>query len=270
MTSTSAPSAPAHSPEDRYAEIAELRAKGWTYRDIGVKMGLSHERVRQVLVKHGPDPLPRVPAREKRAVRIRQIAEWLDANGPVTRDQVLAEFGLTNGQLAVMVTEGLPTHMIMLPTRESQVVYTEDDVNTALTNAWLRLLDINPRATGLSHVMYEKLRDMGTPSAAGLEARYGWEEVCRRAGVPSGVTWRTKDSYTSRWDDDDILAAVATYLAHCRRSEVRPTYTAYDRFQQLHDTLPSGTLVRNRMRDLGLNTWAEIVARAATHSKDAA
>lgn len=256
--------------EDLREEFAKMRRAGMTFREIGARWGLSHERVRQVLTKDGTEPWPRVTAREKRASLIRQIAEWLDAHGPVPRDRVLAEFDLTNGQLAVMVTEGLPTHMIMLPTRDAQVVYSEDDVNTALTNAWARLLDINPRATGLSHAMYEKLRDMGTPSAAGLEARYGWEEVCRRAGIPSGMTWRSKDSYGSRWDDDDIIAAVATYLAHARAAEARPTYTGYDRFQQLHADLPSGTLVRNRMRDLGVNTWAEIVARAATHSKDAA
>jgi hypothetical protein len=244
-----------------YDQFAALRRAGWGYREIGLKFGLSHERVRQVLTRDG-ELWKRPTAKEKRAVRIRELAAWLDENGPITRDAFMAEFGLTGPQLTQLVTEGLPSHMILLPTRSTDVFFSDEDVHEALRRAWGVLQERNPGSLGMSHVMYERVRKLSDPSAAALVARFGWETACADAGVPSGYAYRAKDTYESRWTDEDLLGIVREYVDECVGAKQRPTYLGYERWQQLSDERPSGTLIRTRMRQLALMTWAEIVSAA--------
>ena len=110
--------------------------------------------------------------------------------------------------------------------------------------------------------MYERLRRTDDPSAALLVGRYGWENACEKFGVPSGESWRPKASYTSRWTDEDIVKSVYEYVLHSRALREKPSYLGYDRWQQHDPDAPSGTLVRNRMRALGLRTWPAVVENA--------
>ena len=60
------------------------------------------------------------------------------------------------------------------------------------------------------------------------------------------------------------MRAVARYVIDCRVTGVRPSYLGYERGQQLTPDAPSGTLVRNRMRDsFDLSTWPEVVTYAS-------
>lgn len=249
--------------DDLRDEFVKLRKAGFSYRAIGEKFGLSHERVRQVTVK-GEDPSEwsRKPSRDKRQDLIEEIASWLDENGPVARDTVLSHFELSSSRLTQLIAEGLPSHQMLVTSRPNDVQFSDEEIDKALRRAWAEVQRLNPGATGLSHVMYERVRQGSDPSSSLLVARFGWEHACKAAGVPSGFSMRPKSSYATRWTDEQILAKVAEYVEVCAEARKRPSYLGYDRWQQWDSEAPSGTLVRNRMRDAGIKTWPDIVMTA--------
>ena len=244
-------------------EFITMRKAGFSYRAIGMKFGLSHERVRQVLVADGePSDWARTPVRVARKAQIAEIDAWLEEHGPVSRDEVIEKFGLTRSKMTQLIAEGLPSHQMLMNALETTPHFSDEQVVEAVRVAWRELQVVNPRSTGISHVMYERIRRTDDPSAAILVSRYGWERVCELAGVPAGHAWRPKDSYTTRWTDEEILARVADYARAALDEGTRPSYLGYERFQQLDENFPSGTLVRNRMRAIGLATWPQVVMTA--------
>lgn len=245
------------------SDFIKMRKAGYTYRDIGRHFGISHERVRQILAEDGgASAWARTSARDKRETEIATITAWLDEHGPVERAVVLDHFGMTASRLTTLIAEGLPSHKILMTARDTTPQFSDEQVGEALNAAWAELLKVNPTATGLSYVMYERLRGPGSPSAPLLVARFGWEDACEKFGIPAGESWRAKTDYISKWTDEGILRVVAEYANSRIDAGARPSYLGYERWQQERAHAPSGTLVRNRMRDTGLTTWPQIVKAA--------
>lgn len=247
-------------------EIERLRRAGYSYRDIGNKVGLSHERVRQILVGNDDPSTWALPsAYQARQEQVREITAWLKDNGPVERTRVLEEFDLTSSQLSRLVAEGLPSHMVLgRPRTWTPTVYEDTDIYDALRRAWSAYRAADSGASGLSHATYTRYRAEGDPSASLIVNRHGWNDACIAAGVTPGKRWREGSGYVSRWTDDQLLDAVARFIEHCHVSGDRPSYLGYDRWQQTAVDAPSGTLVRNRLRasEAELRTWNEIVEYA--------
>lgn len=242
-------------------EMAALRAEGKSYADIGAQYGYSHEHVRNVLGDTKETPWSEQRA-EARATRLAEIQDWLNANGPVLRTDLMQQFGLSDSQLVHMIGQGLESHLILTPPREHDVDFTIERVHQALRWAWSEVQRLDPTATGLSHARYDEVRRADEPSGPLIVSRYGWASICEQAGVPSGQYRRPPGSYTSAWTDAEILGAIREYTDWARVQKKRPSYTGYDRWQRDLPDAPSGSTVRNRMRQVGYRTWPEIVQAA--------
>ena len=244
-------------------DIIKMRLAGKTYAEIGDELGYSHEHIRQQIrgVKFpGLERTARQMSVSEREKRIAEMNTWLEANGPVTRDEFMEEFDMTPAQVHSSRRYGLRTEMLLSATGDMSLVYEKDSWEDAVRRAWEVEQGLDPGARGLSGLRYEALRDTSRdPSHVLIVSRLGWSDMCRRAGVPDAGTPRPKDTYHSAWTDDDILDAVKVYVEERLEEGKRPSYLGYDKWQRQDAKYPSGATVRNRMRQNGLGVWAEVV-----------
>lgn len=268
MTTTAAPAAPVPprgQAEAHRAEWLRLRQGGASYREIGQRFGFSHEMVRQVI---GSEAGTRINIyAQKRAEKRAELRKWLEENGPVARSILFDHFGLNGRQFLYFTQEDetFPTHLVLLDARPTDAAqsFTDEEVFDAMRQAWVDVKAHKPAARGLSHVLYERHRAADQPSSARIIGRYStWSEACKLADIPSGEAYRPTATYSTAWKAQDLLDAVARYLADCAEHSRKPTYTGYDVFQREHEDLPSGTTVRLRLKAEGFPTWPTIVAAA--------
>jgi DNA-binding transcriptional ArsR family regulator len=149
---------------------------------------------------------------------------------------------------------GTPEHKLVVSRKSSPVQkFTDAQMAEALKEAFTRLED---RSKGLSRKRYKELTvDMDVPAAATFIRRYGtWSEACKRAGVTAAKARR--DNYVQGWSNDDIIDAVADFIA----TSGRTSYHAYAEWAR-ENHRPSGPLLVQR-----LGGWAD--ARKLAIEKD--
>ena len=268
MTTKIRPRSDNYSTEDLTAaklDAQRMRAGGSTLQDIGDKYKRSREWARQLLDVHGEIAPWREALAENREAQIAAMNKWLEDNGPVTRSEFAAEFGMTDAQINVRVREGLETWRMIIESNARHDSYTDERTVDALRRAWELEKNLNPTAIGLSGSRYDKLRRQGDPSLQLLVARVGWEVACEAAGLNTAAVngGRPKETYVSAWTDREILDRVGAFVEECVEAEVRPTYLRYDAWQREDSDRPSGATVRNRMRKaVGVASWPEIVKKS--------
>jgi Sigma-70, region 4 len=253
----------AMTPEERAARAqlwASERDAGMTYREIGDKYGVSHERVRQVLKNAGIPPVPRNwVAHHRRAELAGEVTTWLKANGPTPVDVVHKEFHLSSQRLTDLVTDyGVPKEYIMSGTNKSATSIAFEDVAAAVGAAWKRVLEDEPDLQGLSVGVYDRNRVEGDPSPALITSRWGWRTVCAAAGVPTGGAGRPQ--YTPKWSDAELIGWVGKYAAAMMADGERVTFDGYDKWRHEQAGAPSGAALRTRLRRSGYDSWAAMVA----------
>src|SRR5438132_14071871 len=101
--------------------IAELRATGLTYQQIGARLGISHQSVQQALQRPGNARLVPIRCRECQAV-LTQLRTVKDNNGPVYCLKCLPA-GATFGQRlkALRLTKG---HTLMTLSEQTGIGWT--------------------------------------------------------------------------------------------------------------------------------------------------
>lgn len=254
---------PATDAETRVATWAEERAAGATYREIGDRHGISHERVRQVLKEAGVDVGPSNWATlHKKEAQAAKITMWLKANGPVPAGRVYEEFEITPGRLAELVSgHAVPKEYIMAGvSSQSMQSTTIEEAATHVTATWERVQAEEPGVTGLSVGLYDRYRITGDPSPAMITSRFGWRNVCALAGVPTAGTGRPQ--YTPKWSNQELLDWVRKYTEVQFERGERVTFDGFDRWRHTQDGAPSGALLRTRLRREGYESWAAMVAAA--------
>lgn len=241
-----------------------MRRAGHSYRAIGTKFGMSHEKARKILLTSGAD-LPSNVHTYRRAERdkeVQALTEWLTEHGPATREQITETFGYSGKEINLLVQDGAPGHLILATGRAGASV-PDETVMGSIQRAWETLQRVAPEARGLSHTAYDRVRDPAHDlSAARITTRYGWVNACNCAGVPSGGRLRSVGGYKHQFSADQIMSAVREYAEECRATEKRPTYLGYDQWQRSRAGAPSGSLVRMRGHEMGYEAWPEIVLAA--------
>lgn len=243
------------SPRD--SQILARVLEGKNYEEIGAEIGLTRERVRQIIERHGW-PKPSAVRREKRRNEERKIEE----NRVLVTGWLLDHPGATVDEIGSAV--GLAPHDVEEATvpqvRHLVLVSGDRDGSRVRPHRWTRpeILDAIRRAaqteSPLSYARYDEIRvahSIDGPSAIRiLQIFDSWSAACREAGVQHGR--RIRGTYTRRWTAEEMLDHLARFLRHSTTGSL----DAYNAWSREHDA-PGGQTIRQQF-----GSWGEARTRA--------
>ena len=243
----------------RDQSVLRERSAGRTYQEIADRHGVSRERVRQIIKKHGGPTVPEVKAarairESERLERVTQaIRTWLETNGPGTIEDVAEAISIPEDVVVTCWPKDL-TNLRIRPAFGKEV-WSDAQIRAALTTA-------NTFEHPLTGKGYEELRRVGEvvgPSRPLLTRRFGsWSAACVFAGVESAEAIR--DNYESNWTDSDILGFVREYLDDPGFSGAYHRYDAW-RKEKAPDA-PSAPTIRIRF-----GPWSRVKQLAFRHGE---
>lgn len=145
-------------------------------------------------------------------------------------------FSKRSSQIPVPYGEGMPAHAFS----EAQLL---DGLRAAAA-------ELGEPLTNGDYDTWQRGRDTaGSPAL--LIRRFGsWRAACEAAGLRANATRST----SRRWSDDELVAAVAAYLAS---EGATGSYADYSAWARSVDDAPSGATLRQR------GSWADLKRRAA-------
>jgi hypothetical protein len=240
----------------RDKEICSLRDQGLTLQAIADKMGVTRERVRQIVkVRGGPTARQlrdrRQTAAERQVEVLRRlIAIDLAVNPGATADDVAERLVVPVAVVKRAMTLEMRARLLS-PARKSHLSrWSDQEILATLQKAAEYYYPLTVEA-------YTDLLNVGEiigPSAASIYKRFKtWRSACDAANVECGES-RTA-SYESKWTDADLIGFVCVYL---RQSGSRGSLGDYERWREFYgeDAPSSGTL---RVR---LGGWRAVKAAA--------
>lgn len=252
---TPPPPAPAH-----VVEMIERRWRGLTLDEIGAEFGVTRERVRQLLKKHGgpsADEIRALRAAEARSAErareeavIATLRDALGGRGPMTVAKLAEVTGLEPNEVAKHWPEDL-AHLRLWGTGQGESRWTDEDICEALRQASAYEFPLTAKA-------YSELVQVGQiigPSAPRIEQRFrSWSAACEEAGVVPGEPPKNRE-YESKWSDDDLLQIVRAYLFD---PDAPSSVGRFDEWKRANaPDGPSAQTLRNRF-----GSWTEVKRRA--------
>ena len=240
-------------------QMIELRRSGRTLDEIGKEFGVTRERIRQLLKKHGgPDAaeVRRIQAERAEAAALTRanvvgdaVRRVLGGSGPVTVEDVATRTEIDSAEVARFWPKDL-AHLRLWATGKHEPRWSDDEILDALREAAVYEFPLTTNA-------YADLLAVGQvngPSMPRIWQRFGsWTAACEAAGVVAGQTMR--DHYQSKWSDDDLVQIVRRYLLD---PDVPNSAYRFDQWKR--EVLPDGPsfqTIRNRF-----GSWTEAKQRA--------
>lgn len=206
---------------------------------IGRKYGLSRAIVSWTLEQAGARDEVADARAHTRTARKRVVLEWVRENPGGTIMEAAEALGMNHRTLASYLV-GEPEQKMIVERRSRSRDHTRDAMLAHLRLAYDSAPSDRVR-NGLSKGMFVGYAAAGAPSTALYEKRFGtWSSACEEAGVPSPPTNR---SYSKLYSDDDLLDAIASYIAETGRTSFAG-YTEWARDRR--PAVPSGPLMINR------------------------
>ena len=240
--------------------MIELRADGQSLDEIGQQFGVTRERVRQLLTKHGgPSASESRAVRHARAHRAQAdvanevataLRRVLMANGPLTLEAASSTTGLDLEAVSRFWPEDL-AHMRLWSSGSTETRWSDEEILEALRAAALYEFPLTTKAyaeTGEHWCKFRVRLCLGSGNALGL----GRRPAKRRASCP-GQTLRK--NYDSKWSDADLLLIVRKYLLDPDCPNSARYFDEWKRSNVIDG--PSFQTVRNRF-----GTWTEVKRQA--------
>jgi DNA-binding CsgD family transcriptional regulator len=237
--------------------IIELRKKGKTLDEIGKLLGLTRERVRQIVKKVDPTVTTKELRHKKQHREIslvlkrnleihREISESWPKYKMMKFDQLAANFGISEHRLRKCLSK-------------IQYVYLQANEESKNPEVWTIdqcLQSLKVAATyefPLTVLKYRKLiesKEVKGPTTALIFAKFGsWIEACNRAGIEYGEAQR---DYNRKWNDTELVKFVRRFL-HSRK-DGKWSIENYEIWREAPEISgPSVALLRLR-----LGTWSEL------------
>lgn len=271
MTSATAPSP---------MEMKTARARGETLREIGDRYGISHERVRQILIKTFGTTDFGAPSRRgtgRTSRRTLYDVPSIDSMDDVARAALDEYVRKILTKIAEDPMKVSPNYIVMnCPVRASNVQqvmgnwiwtvtwgktdYSDDGpadvVDEQIYKDIRTVWENSPYHPGpISLQQYSRLREPQMLSGGRIGQRMKWTDACARAGVPTNAPHRK--SY-KRITHEIALTAVLGFVEHCADNAETTTARNYEKWAA---DVGAPALPTIRTVDGGLR-WSDIRAEA--------
>jgi hypothetical protein len=251
---------------DRDREMFELRAAGWTLRQIGERYGISRQRVDEIVRDRGGPELPAViAARRAREAEIMQrrseeIRQWWRAGAPITiiAERLALPAARVHRSIDTVLTPMDRAHRnrsIVMRTRTPR--YSDQQLIDGIREVAARIERTPTQDEYRAHA-----HELGHASILTLGKRFGgWQAAVVAADLKPLAHGRGRGSRRV-WDKDACwraLERVADQLGN------PPRFQSYVVLSTGRPDLPSGPTVRNQ-----LGRWIDIVIELSARRNGAA
>jgi len=245
---------PQHSP----TYLANRYLAGGSLREIGSTVGLSGERVRQI-IEEGGFSVRQLKAQRRNAeaekhTELREaVSSWIESHKGCTPEELENEFGVPYGEIySVLPSRSRKLILIELP---------EDDTKASGNTQWSpeqRIFALQQAAkivSPLTKEAYDELKSkkivQGPVGSRYIQVYGSWTVACAIAGVEPGVSPR--QNYQREYSNFDLVSAVAEFMT----DSTSLTLAAYDKWRSSRTNLPSGSAIRIKFQG-----WPVVQRRA--------
>ena len=227
--------------------LVDLYLQGKNLVEIGAHVGLSGERVRQ-LITSGGFSIKELRERRKQAKAIEaaqaqdSITSWVESHKGCTLEEIEAATGYSVDRIRKLLNARL-RHLILKDTDESkQEVSAFCKWSKAQT--LFALQQAAKRVSPLTREAYDDLIKRGAvvgPVGSGIVHKFdSWVAACEAAGVQPGDAIR--NNYQREFSYSDLEAALVQFISESDNLSV----DAYDKWEARKEGLPSSVLIRVR------------------------
>ena len=227
--------------------LVNLYLEGKTLSEIGNQVGLSAERVRQVMTRAGYSikglrEQRKQVAATNTAEAQNTIAAWVESHKGCTLGEIEAATGYSVDRIRKLLNARL-RHLILQNTDESkQEVSALRKWSEAQT--LFALQQAAKRVSPLTREAHDDLIKSGAvigPVGSGIIHKFdSWVAACEAAGIQPGEAVRS--NYQREFSYDDLEAALIHFINESDNLSV----DAYDRWESQKEGLPSSVLIRVR------------------------
>lgn len=225
--------------------VSRLRAEGATLAEIGQKLGVTRERVRQILLEVGGPSAAEVERTKLRlrrevdlALRKRIVADTRE-HAPTTLNEAAERLGVSTHEIQRLASRDVARTYVPPPQSHSRGGWSREAIGKAIREAARR----SPQLSTSKYRQWRQANPDAGPGPERIAQLFGsWQAACTYAGVDCGHT--SNREYRSAWTDEDLLTAVAVYLSD--RSTLG-TFKGYAKWASKHKDRPSATTLRNRI-----------------------
>lgn len=232
----------------RNDEAATRYMAGATLAEIGLELGVTRERVRQILDKQG------VNRRSRKSAHVNGVSRVVRERGP----EINAAFDRTKSIRAVVeqFRGSVPASVVrsVLSPRAHEELKTKDGrgASAKFTDADITKAILEAEAEGATSTQsYSRWRATKVaegrelPSVATITVRYGtWSSARKKAGATVVMVRRSQSSRV--FTDADIDAAVRRFVSAANAKGVNPSARAYDEWARRVGNAPLLSTVRAR------------------------